>query len=473
MRHSWLVLALAPVAVALMAPPAAVRTAPRTALRSAAPLAEMVSEAKTVPEALADLWALVADLPQAETRLSAESCAPLRDVAIMAALFEHLEVCKDSCDSFGTHVVASPDGGAGFRVRPVARKAGADPYAFDDNEDFAISASLAALLEKAGGLGEVDAAAAAAAAAALPDLDAAGVVRCCKDWVNAVVSDAGICPFSLSADRAGLPIGDVRYDLTDASSAEAVYAWYWREVAYLLATPKCATSLLVLSDRYWIDNLEAFETLGGSLAQALQTGTESDAAGLGMEDRIQLVFFHPDYVFRDGADRQGADAEANFARRSPFPMINVLRTPQVKAAQRGLPTGLVYEQNERTLKELGEPRLAQCLRDRDWSAVSDVRVDRRNVEVLSRARSLMADAGVGAGDDLDRTGADAERASAAAAGCPVAAAAEAAAAAAAPAPAPADAYADWASATDPATGAVYYFNQVTGASSWDWPPQLN
>ena len=42
------------------------------------------------------------------------------------------------------------------------------------------------------------------------DLGDEDALKCSKDWVNAIVSDAGICPFSLSADRAGLPLGDVR-----------------------------------------------------------------------------------------------------------------------------------------------------------------------------------------------------------------------------------------------------------------------
>ena len=57
------------------------------------------------------------------------------------------------------------------------------------------------------------------------DLGDDDALKCSKDWVNAIVSDAGICPFSLSADRAGLPLGDVRYDV--ACSAEIVCSMAW------------------------------------------------------------------------------------------------------------------------------------------------------------------------------------------------------------------------------------------------------
>lgn len=57
---------------------------------------------------------------------------------------------------------------------------------------------------------------------------------------------------------------------------------------------------------------------------------------------------------------------ANFARRSPWPMINILRTPQVRAAQKGVPTGIVYKQNEERLTEIGTNALEEMLYNRHW-----------------------------------------------------------------------------------------------------------
>ena len=61
------------------------------------------------------------------------------------------------------------------------------------------------------------------------DLGDEDALKCSKDWVNAIVSDAGICPFSLSADRAGLPLGDVRYDV--GCGAEIVCSMAWGRTA--------------------------------------------------------------------------------------------------------------------------------------------------------------------------------------------------------------------------------------------------
>lgn len=48
--------------------------------------------------------------------------------------------------------------------------------------------------------------------------------------VAAVITDMGVCPFSVDASRAGLPIGQVRYPVTRETTAESIYREYWREV---------------------------------------------------------------------------------------------------------------------------------------------------------------------------------------------------------------------------------------------------
>ena len=63
-----------------------------------------------------------------------------------------------------------------------------------------------------------------------------------------------------------------------------------------------------------------------------------------------------------GDDSGGA---ANFARRSPYPMINLLRTPQVRDAQKGIPTGAVYDVNERNMATVGTETLREMLQARE------------------------------------------------------------------------------------------------------------
>ena len=88
---------------------------------------------------------------------------------------------------------------------------------------------------------------------------------------------------------------------------------------------------------------------------------------------MQLVFFHPGYTFRDGKDRMGDDGAANYARRSPYPMINLLRTPQVRAAQKNIPTGSVYTTNENNLELVGPSELQRMLDEGDWAGLEQHR----------------------------------------------------------------------------------------------------
>jgi hypothetical protein len=99
---------------------------------------------------------------------------------------------------------------------------------------------------------------------------------------------------------------------------------------------KQLSTTLLICPEFCLENIEMFETFTNTLTQPL--------VALGIEDLLQLVFFHPLWTFRDGGARFGEGASANYARRSPWPMVNLLRTKQVRAAQKGIPTGLVYTQ---------------------------------------------------------------------------------------------------------------------------------
>ena len=146
-----------------------------------------------------------------------------------------------------------------------------------------------------------------------------------------------VCPFTAGPEMAGLPMGKVYYTVERCTGMEEMYAQYWKEVVRVELKPEreLSTTLLICPE-FCIDNIELFESFTNTLTQPL--------AALGVEDLLQLVFFHPNWTFRDGGDRFGAGAAANYARRSPWPMINLLRTKQVRAAQKGIPTGLVYTQ---------------------------------------------------------------------------------------------------------------------------------
>jgi hypothetical protein len=125
--------------------------------------------------------------------------------------------------------------------------------------------------------------------------------------------------------------------LIDAQESKRCILVTGKEVVRVEQTnEKQLSTTLLICPEFCMDNIEMFESFTNTLTQPL--------AALGVDELLQLVFFHPLWTFRDGGARFGEGAAANYARRSPWPMINILRTNQVRAAQKGIPTGLVYTQ---------------------------------------------------------------------------------------------------------------------------------
>ena len=265
----------------------------------------------------------------------------------------------------------------------------ADPYWDDGAEDDEFAAMLAAAraadgqetdMANDGGVSGLT----AEEFDALMDVpsDDEALVRVSREWVAAMIADMGVCPFTTSAAKAGLPLGEVHYPVSRVALGEEMYRDYWHEVALLESAPaRSLSTTLLITPHFGLSNMEAFMAFTDTLNNPLEP--------LRLEDSVQLVFFHPQWVFRDGRERQGADSAGNFARRSPFPMINILRTPQVRIAQRAIPTGRVYQQNEATLDAVGAAPLQRMLIDRDWEGLRAHRVDRRSNELYDTAQRLV------------------------------------------------------------------------------------
>jgi hypothetical protein len=329
-----------------------------------------------------------------------EMQAKLQEPRYLNLFMAHLDHCKDVCDHFGisTALVPYTQGGkiVGFTAKSFKKQkddddidSGSDDLKEEDNDDeynfdydpmWDDGTDFEALYS---GIDDEDMAVDPypAIETPIPD-DDDKIIASTKQWVQALCSDMGICPFSPNANVAGLPVGPVFYKVDRHSTVEDVYAAYWEEVVRVEMNPEkdLATTLLILPE-FQFNNIELFETFSTTLTQPL--------AALQVEDLLQLVFFHPQWSFRDGGERSGAGQAANYARRSPWPMINILRTNQVRAAQKGIPTGLVYKQNEKSLNKVGVDKLETMLRLRDWTPVTDsneYKVNRREYDALKIAQ---------------------------------------------------------------------------------------
>jgi len=366
--------------------------------------------ASTTPQLLSALWIMISnacDMSRGESlTIRFPNMQNNFTPSYMERLMHHLDVCKDVCDSFGADVTLLPytetnkgrSSIAGFTVKSYRNpnkmgtlpqdgdyKFAPDPY-WDENEDWTVMQQSLIEAEDMDDLGGDDGSSSKLSDLpdfvdpVVPEQDDA-ILDVTKAWVSKMMSDMGICPFTSGAEMAGLPMGKVFYTIDRCINVEDMYARYWKEVVRLEQnTEKELSTTLLIVPEFYRDNVELFDNFSNSLTQPLES--------LQIEDLIQLVFFHPQWTFRDGGERAGERGAANYARRSPWPMINILRTKQVRTAQRGIPTGLVYQQNEKTLSSVGSKKLETMLRRRDWSDIEGMKVNRRDMEALRIAQDL-------------------------------------------------------------------------------------
>lgn len=194
-----------------------------------------------------------------------------------------------------------------------------------------------------------------------------------KDWCEAMIADFAICPFTLDGYHANG--GKIKYSISSASTSEVAFSEFWEECAIMLESDikEISTVLLVLPDAF--ESIVEFEKFTATLDQGLETGSDK------FKDEISLVYFHPEFQFRDKDGQNMAmfnDAgefigmsndmvnPIDYSRRSPWPIINILRTPSVTRLQRNVPEGKVFNDNKTRLEAVGVVALQSMLDDKDW-----------------------------------------------------------------------------------------------------------
>ena len=119
-------------AQALLGPTAPRRASPRYVIETAPGPTEqeIFSEATSISGALAELWSVLANPPPPGDfrAMYFPQCEELKRPQTFQALFEHLEVCKDSSQNFGAHIHAMPGPGSCIIVKNVPRSTNADVW---------------------------------------------------------------------------------------------------------------------------------------------------------------------------------------------------------------------------------------------------------------------------------------------------------------------------------------------------------
>jgi hypothetical protein len=187
-----------------------------------------------------------------------------------------------------------------------------------------------------------------AAGAKVSDAEAVANARA---WLANAITQVGFA--------AGEASEGVAYSVTAASTAEQMFQSFWRSVTELLSTDVRERDATVLvAPRFATFNSGAFEVFASTLNDALR---QLDAGR-----DVQLIFLHPDPIVEE-QDKSRAEYVGEFARKSPHPMVVILRTGQVEEARAGASVGSV---NTRTLIEIHERLLGRGLKDqlREWTS---------------------------------------------------------------------------------------------------------
>jgi hypothetical protein len=157
-------------------------------------------------------------------------------------------------------------------------------------------------------------------------------------WLDKAVIGLNLCPFA----KAVHVKNQIRYVISDATTAEKLLEDVARELEFLHSTDPVTVETTLLIHPYVLDDFLDYNDFLHIADAALD---ELDLVGV-----IQIASFHPQYQFA-GTD---ADDIENFTNRSPYPTLHLLREESIERAVTAFPdTADIYERNIELLRRLG------------------------------------------------------------------------------------------------------------------------
>lgn len=137
-----------------------------------------------------------------------------------------------------------------------------------------------------------------------------------EQWLTQFVVGHNLCPFA----KRPLAQGTVRIHVEESPNEPDATRAFLTELERLVTTPRPAleTTLLVLPNQF-ADFADFWDYC---------TWVQELLADSGAEGLVQVVGFHPQYVFAEAAP----DDASNYTNRSPYPLIHLLREESVGEA---------------------------------------------------------------------------------------------------------------------------------------------
>ncbi len=159
-----------------------------------------------------------------------------------------------------------------------------------------------------------------------------------RHWVSSFVIGLGLCPFAKSvfdSDR-------VRYALCESALPSDLLTQLGSELQTLLRSPRSVVETTLLIAPNTLTNFRDFNDFTGIAEKLVQD--------LGLRGTIQIVGFHPHYVFAQSAE----EAPENYTNRSPHPTLHLLREESISEVAHS-PEALlnIPERNIQLLRSMG------------------------------------------------------------------------------------------------------------------------
>jgi hypothetical protein len=190
-----------------------------------------------------------------------------------------------------------------------------------------------------------------------------------KQWLDKAVVGFNLCPYAKDA----VDSNTVRIAHCHSENPEEIIDALLNEAALLLdgdafaspeeSTPPATTSIVVATQ---IPNTDEGLAVWLGIDEWFQNFLDEDEKEEDPEEQLfagelSCAFFHPSWKFNDAAEED----PVNFERRSPFPLVSLLKKSEIKTlVDEGLSRGVsiseeIHIRNRNKLRSLGNEKLTE------------------------------------------------------------------------------------------------------------------
>lgn len=172
------------------------------------------------------------------------------------------------------------------------------------------------------------------------------IIQHTERWLNTVVIGLNLCPFA----KRELTHSRIRFTVTKHANLITLLEALEAELVFLQNNPDTATTLLIHPNalRDFIEYNDFLTIVDDLLEQ------------LNLHGIFQIASFHPDYQFAG----TGINDAENYTNRSPYPMLHILREPDVEQAIAHYPDAdSIPDKNIKHLQTLGRDKMQRLLQD--------------------------------------------------------------------------------------------------------------